>query len=120
MAGRLAAPPPRALVVVAGIAASAVVAPVAHARESAYAGVAGGTAAGAPDRVTAWRAEIETRTAVFDRLPTSRSRPSGRLTLEDHGSSSGSRAPPRRRDCSRSRGRFAGIRTTSSAAGCSS
>jgi hypothetical protein len=39
MAGRLAAPPPRALVVVAGIAASAVVAPVVHAKDSACAGV---------------------------------------------------------------------------------
>jgi hypothetical protein len=83
MTGRFAVPTLRALLVVSSLVVSAVVPRVASAQDSACAGLPGGAAIGAPDRVMAWRAEIEERTAVFDRLPTTGSRPSRHLTLKD-------------------------------------
>jgi lipoprotein-anchoring transpeptidase ErfK/SrfK len=67
------------------VCAAAVALPVAHARaeESACATRLGGAAVAAPGTAVAWRAEIEARTAVFDRLPRTASRPSRRVTPED-------------------------------------
>jgi lipoprotein-anchoring transpeptidase ErfK/SrfK len=55
----------------------------ARADDASCSDLPGAASVGAPDRVTAWRAEIEARTAVYDRLPTSRARPSHRFTLRD-------------------------------------
>ena len=45
--------------------------------------VLGGAAVSAPERAVAWRAEIQARTAVFDRLPGAASHPSRRLSVRD-------------------------------------
>jgi lipoprotein-anchoring transpeptidase ErfK/SrfK len=73
------------LVVVCSVIASAAVAPLTDARAAASAcsDLPGGASVGAPGRVVAWRAGIQARTAVFDRLPTRHLRPSRRLAPTD-------------------------------------
>jgi lipoprotein-anchoring transpeptidase ErfK/SrfK len=66
----------------ASVIALAALLPVASARagDSACADL---PSVAAPGRVVAWRAELEARAAVFDRLPTASTRPSRRLGVND-------------------------------------
>jgi hypothetical protein len=75
----------RTLVVAWSVFASAVALPVgnAHATASVCSQALGGAAVSAPAPAVAWRAGIEGRTAVFDRLPGKSSRPSRWLTQMD-------------------------------------
>jgi len=75
----------RSLVVVWSVVAFAAVPPVSTARaeDSVCANALGGASVEAPGRAGAWRAEIEARTAVFDRLPATSARPSRSLSPRD-------------------------------------
>jgi lipoprotein-anchoring transpeptidase ErfK/SrfK len=72
-------------IVMAALAALAAVPPVraAQAADPVCAGVLDGAAVSAPERAVAWRAGIQARTAVFDRLPAATSRPARRLSVDD-------------------------------------
>jgi lipoprotein-anchoring transpeptidase ErfK/SrfK len=75
----------RILVVVWSVVASAaaLAAGTARADDPVCANALRGASVGAPERAVAWRAEIEARTAVFDRPPTKRLRPSRRIEPGD-------------------------------------
>jgi len=75
----------RILVVVWSIVASAALLPAgaAQAKGSVCSNVLGGASVRGPGDAVAWRAEIETRTAVFDRLPRRSLRPSRWIAPSD-------------------------------------
>lgn len=73
--------PRKALIGLWSALACASMLPLADAR--ADAAVCSNLLVGAPGRVAAWRAGIEARTEVFDRLPTKPMRPSRRLSPND-------------------------------------
>jgi hypothetical protein len=75
----------RTLLLAWSVVALATVLPAGTVRadDSICANLLGGAAVTAPDHVSAWRAEIDVGTAVYDRLPTSGARPSHHLTVKD-------------------------------------